>query len=261
VREGVGIWGELPKFDFDRYTFIVNLMPQASGDGMEHRNSTSITNPTPLGSEDGPVQTLGTVAHEFFHAWNVERLRPKSLEPFDLSRANMSDELWFAEGFTQYYGDLMMVRAGLIDEDSYYERVGSYVNARQNSPGARYASAVDMSRQAVFVDAGVSIDPTNRSNTYLSYYIQGAGLALSLDLQLRATKRTDLDAFMRAMWQEFGKNQKDYAPGHALHHQGFSAGAGRSSQRTPPLRAASYGSTSRAARRRASPKTCSRLAW
>ena len=212
VREAKGVWGELPKFDFDRYTFIVNLMPQASGDGMEHRNSTSITNPTPLRAENGPEEVLGTVAHEFFHAWNVERLRPQSLEPFDLGRANMSDELWFAEGFTQYYGDLLLARAGLIDEDMYYERIGGYVNARLNAPGARYASAVDMSRQAVFVDAGVSIDPTNRSNTYLSYYVQGAGLALSLDLQLRATKRTDLDAFMRAMWQQFGKNQKDYAP-------------------------------------------------
>ena len=212
VREAKGIWGELPKFDFDRYTFIVNLLPQANGDGMEHRNSTSITNSLPLGEENGPERVLGTVAHEFFHAWNVERLRPKSLEPFDLNRANMSDELWFAEGFTQYYGDLMMVRAGIIDEDTYYEQVSGYVKARQNAPGARYASAVDMSRQAVFADAGVSIDPTNRSNTYLSYYVQGAGLALSLDLQLRATKRTDLDALMRAMYEQFGKNQQNYAP-------------------------------------------------
>jgi predicted metalloprotease with PDZ domain len=212
VREEMGVWGELPKFDFDRYTFVMNLMPQASGDGMEHRNSTSITNSTPLRGEDGQVQNLGIVAHEFFHSWNVERLRPKSLEPFDFNRANMSDELWFAEGFTQYYGDLALCRAGIIDEDQLYERLSGYVNARQNSPGARYASAVDMSRQAVFADAAVSVDPTNRSNTYLSYYLQGAGLALSLDMQLRQTKRTDLDAFMRAMWQQFGKNQKNYAP-------------------------------------------------
>ncbi|WP_375417319.1 M61 family metallopeptidase [uncultured Hymenobacter sp.] len=212
VREEIGVWGELPKFDFDRYTFVVNLLPQASGDGMEHRNSTSITNPTPLRGDEGQVQNLGIVAHEFFHAWNVERLRPKSLEPFDFDRPNMSDELWFAEGFTQYYGDLALCRAGIIDEDNFYERLSGYVNARQNSPGARYASAVDMSRQAVFADAAVSIDPTNRSNTYLSYYLQGAGLALSLDMQLRATKRTDLDALMRAMWAQFGKNQKDYAP-------------------------------------------------
>ena len=212
VREELGVWGELPAYDFGRYTFIVDLLPQASGDGMEHRNSTSITDPTPLRGEEGQTQNLGIVAHEFFHSWNVERLRPKSLEPFDFSRANMSDELWFAEGFTQYYGDLTLCRAGVIDEDALYERLSGYVNARQNSPGARYASAVDMSRQAVFADAAVSIDPTNRTNTYLSYYLQGAGLALALDMQLRATKRTDLDAFMRAMWQQFGKNQKDYAP-------------------------------------------------
>lgn len=212
VREELGIWGEFPTYDFGRYTFVMNLMPQASGDGMEHRNSTSITNATPLRGEEGQVQNLGIVSHEFFHSWNVERLRPKSLEPFDFNRANMSDELWFAEGFTQYYGDLTLCRAGIIDEDEWYNRVSGYVNARLNSPGARYASAVDMSRQAVFADAAVSIDPTNRTNTYLSYYLQGAGLALSLDMQLRQVKHTDLDAFMRAMWQQFGKNQQNYAP-------------------------------------------------
>lgn len=212
VREEMGIWGELPAYDFGRYTFVVDLLPQASGDGMEHRNSTSITNATPLRGDEGQVQNLGIVSHEFFHSWNVERLRPKTLEPFDFGRANMSDELWFAEGFTQYYGDLTLCRAGIIDEDALYERLSGYVNARQNAPGARYASAVDMSRNAVFADAAVSIDPTNRTNTYLSYYLQGAGLALSLDMQLRAVKHTDLDAFMRAMWQQFGKNQKDYAP-------------------------------------------------
>ena len=207
VREAAGVFnGELPQFDFGRYTFLADYLPQASGDGMEHRNSTSLTSPLPL-REEGALRNLGTVAHEFFHAYNTERIRAQGLEPFDFQRVNMSDALWFGEGFTQYYGELILRRAGFYTDEQFFERVSSWVNARLNSPGARYASAVEMSRQAAFVDAAVSLDPTNRNNTYLSYYIQGAGLALSLDLQLRQRYHTSLDKYMQAMWQEFGKNQ------------------------------------------------------
>ena len=207
VHEAAGVYGgEFPAFDFNRYTFLADYLPEASGDGMEHRNSTSLTSPLPL-REEGELRNLGTVSHEFFHAYNTERIRSKSLEPFDFQRVNMSDALWFGEGFTQYYGELVLRRAGYYDDEQFFERVSSWVNARLNSPGARYASAIDMSRQAGFVDAAVSLDPTNRNNTYLSYYIQGAGLALVLDLQLRQRYHTSLDKFMQAMWQEFGKPQ------------------------------------------------------
>jgi len=207
VREAAGVFnGELPQFDFGRYTFLADYLPQASGDGMEHRNSTSLTSNQPL-KEEGELRNLGTVSHEFFHSYNTERIRSKGLEPFDFQRANMSDALWFGEGFTQYYGELVLRRAGYYDDEQFFERVSSWVNARANAPGARYASPVEMSRQATFVDAAVSIDPNNRSNTYLSYYVQGAGLALCLDLQLRQRYHTSLDKYMQAMWQEFGKNQ------------------------------------------------------
>ncbi|MVN77101.1 M61 family peptidase [Hymenobacter sp. HMF4947] len=207
VRESAGVYGgEFPQFDFNRYTFLADYLPQASGDGMEHRNSTSLTSPLPL-REEGGLRNLGTVSHEFFHAYNTERIRSQGLEPFDFQRVNMSDALWFGEGFTQYYGELVLRRAGFYTDEQFYNKVSSWVNARINSPGARYASAVDMSRQAGFVDAAVSVDPTNRNNTYLSYYIQGAGLALVLDLQLRQRFHTSLDKYMQAMWQEFGKPQ------------------------------------------------------
>lgn len=207
VREAAGVYnGEYPAFDFGRYTFLADYLPQASGDGMEHRNSTSLTSPLPL-REEGALRNLGTVAHEFFHSYNTERIRAQGLEPFDFQRVNMSDALWFGEGFTQYYGELILRRAGFYDDEQFFEKVSSWVNARLNSPGARYASALDMSRQAGFVDAAVSLDPTNRNNTYLSYYVQGAGLALCLDLQLRQRYHTSLDKYMQAMWQEFGKNQ------------------------------------------------------
>ncbi|RZL16044.1 MAG: M61 family peptidase [Hymenobacter sp.] len=207
VREAAGVFnGELPQFDFGKYTFLGDYLPQASGDGMEHRNSTSLTSPLPL-REEGALRNLGTVSHESFHAYNTERIRAQGLEPFDFQRVNMSDALWFGEGFTQYYGELVLRRAGYYDDEQFFEKVSSWVNARLNSPGARFTSPVEMSRQAAFTDAAVSIDPTNRNNTYLSYYVQGAGLALVLDLQLRQRYHTSLDKFMQAMWQEFGKTQ------------------------------------------------------
>ena len=211
VKEEKAIFGELPTFDFGRYTFLADYLSQTTDDGMEHRNSTSLTAPRGIHGEEA-LANLRTVAHEFFHAWNVKRLRPKDLEPFDFQRANTSDALWLAEGFTQYYGELAMRRAKFYDDEQFFEKIGGWVNARLNSPGARYASAVDMSRQAVFTDAGVSIDPTNVANTYLSYYTQGAGLALVLDLQLRQHHRTSLDKYMQALWQQFGRQQTGYAP-------------------------------------------------
>ncbi|HET9504448.1 MAG TPA: M61 family peptidase [Hymenobacter sp.] len=207
VREAAGIFGgEYPAFDYGRYTFLADYLPQTSSDGMEHRNSTSLTSPLPL-NEEGALRDLGTISHEFFHAYNTERLRSKGLEPFDFQRVNMSDALWFGEGFTQYYGELMLRRAGYYDNEQFFDKVSQWVNVRVNSPGARYASAVDMSRQAGFVDAATSVDPNNRVNTYLSYYYQGAGIALTLDLQLRQRYRTSLDKYMLALWQEFGKPQ------------------------------------------------------
>ncbi|HRN52469.1 MAG TPA: hypothetical protein PK788_03185, partial [Gemmatimonadaceae bacterium] len=104
VDEMAAVYGSFPRFDFGSYTFIACYRPNCAGDGMEHRNSTSLTSSNAIAQAS--LQLLGTVSHEFFHAWNVERIRPASLEPFDFSDANMSGELWFAEGFTSYYGPL-----------------------------------------------------------------------------------------------------------------------------------------------------------
>ena len=211
VKEEKAVFGELPTFDFARYTFVADYLSQATADGMEHRNSTSVTSPRPLKDEDA-TKNLGTVAHEFFHSWNVERLRPRDLEPFDFQRVNMSDCLWFAEGFTQYYGRLALRRAKLIEDEEFLDDISRWVNLRQNSPGARYASAIDMSRQAAFTDGAATVNPMNTVNTNLSYYDQGAGLALVLDLQLRQHHRSSLDKFMQAMWQQYGKKQENNAP-------------------------------------------------
>lgn len=208
VAQAAAVFGTLPDFDGGTYTFLSTYLPWAAGDGMEHRNSTSLTSTGSLATS--MTGLLGTVSHEFFHAWNVERIRPRSLEPFSFEEANMSGELWLAEGFTSYYGPLVMRRAGLLDDAQLGAQMAGAVNLVLNAPGRRFFSAVGMSQQAPFTDAAVSIDPQNKGNTFISYYPYGQAIALALDLTLRARGKT-LDDFMREMWRAHGA-QRNYAP-------------------------------------------------
>ncbi|WP_333473552.1 M61 family metallopeptidase [Salinimicrobium sediminilitoris] len=208
VRQQKAIFGELPEFDFGEYTFLACYLPNVSGDGMEHRNSTVLTDVTSLG-EGGMKENIGTVAHEFFHAWNVERIRPESLEPFDFTEANMSGLLWFAEGFTSYYTGVTLARAGILTPEEYVKSLNSTFNYVWNSPAREYFNPVEMSYQAPFVDAAASIDPVNRENTFISYYSYGSMLGLALDLQLRQ-KGQNLDKFMRLVWETYGEPEVPY---------------------------------------------------
>ena len=209
VEQEQAVFGELPDFDYGSYTFLASYLPWAAGDGMEHRNSTVLSRTGHLAQVE--LSALGTVAHEFFHAWNIERIRPASLEPFDFEAANVSQELWFGEGFTSYYDDLAMMRAEVIDLGEFASRMGSLVNTVTNSPGRRFYSPIEMSMQAPFVDAAVSVDPQNRSNTFISYYTWGAALGLALDLSIRDRfPGRSLDDFMREMWRRFGKDYRPY---------------------------------------------------
>jgi len=209
VKEAKAVFGELPKFDHGIYTFLQDVNPSNSGDGMEHRNSTIITDPQ-SGIAGNEEELLGTFSHEFFHAWNVERIRPKTLEPFNFSHANMSNELWLAEGFTQYYGNLILKRAGFLSEKQYKGVLSEILNGVFNSPGAASFSAIQMSRRAVFVDAGVSIDRNNYANTFTSYYTYGAFIAMGLDLRLRSEFSLTLDDYMKALWKSHGKTEIPY---------------------------------------------------
>ena len=214
VREAQCVFGALPAFDGGTYTFIVDSLPWASGDGMEHRNSTVLT------SSDTPGRwsresRMGAVAHEFFHAWNVERIRPTSLEPFDFDAANVSGELWLAEGFTNYYGPLVLRRSGLTSLGDFAQTLGAAIDTVTRSPGRFLRTAEEMSQLAPFVDAATANDRTNVDNTFISYYTWGEALALALDLTLR--DRSDgaitLDDFMRALWRQFGTSA-ERVPGH-----------------------------------------------
>jgi predicted metalloprotease with PDZ domain len=203
VREQVAVFGELPVFEPGHYTFLLDYVSWGEGDGMEHRNSTVISSPgLPLGSPQGRRQALGTISHEFFHVWNVERIRPVGLEPFDFTRPNITCCLWLAEGFTQYYGPLLLARAGFGTPP-----VSAGISII-NGSGRTVRSAVQMSEHAPFADAGVSNDAHDRGRTFISYYSYGAALALALDLSLRETSggRLSLDDYMRRLWIEHGKD-------------------------------------------------------
>lgn len=210
VNAQIKVFGELPEFDYDEYVFLNCFMPNASGDGMEHRNSTIVTNSKPLDEPLGET-SIGTISHEFIHVWNVERIRPASLEPFDFEEANMSGELWFAEGFTSYYTNLILSRAGIRTETEYVEGLAGGLNYVFNHPGRQFFSPVEMSYQAPFVDAARSVDPVNRENTFISYYTYGSVLGLALDLSLRNLDGDkNLDDLMKLVWREFGKPEVPY---------------------------------------------------
>jgi predicted metalloprotease with PDZ domain len=205
VREARNVFGEFAPFDGNTYTFIADYLPWADGDAMEHRNSTVLTSGSSIRANRADL--LDTVAHEFFHSWNVERIRPASLEPFNFEDANISGELWFAEGFTSYYAPLVTTRAGLTNLREFAQEMGRVVNAVTTGPGRQVRTAEQMSEHAPFTDAAAAIDRTNFENTFISYYTWGEAIGLGLDLALRdrSNGRVTLDALLRALWQVHGK--------------------------------------------------------
>jgi len=208
VNEELAVYGEPAPYDGGIYTFIVDYLPWASGDGMEHRNSTVISSSASLARNASGL--IGTVSHEFFHSWNVERMRPRGLEPFDFERANMSRELWFAEGFTQYYTPLFLERAGIMNLEAYARGLSGPLSQVITSPARAFAGPAGMSIQAPFVDAATAVDPDNRQNTFISYYTYGSVIGLGLDLTLRTRFGRTLDDFMRHMWTAHGKTEIPY---------------------------------------------------
>nr|WP_066267264.1 M61 family metallopeptidase [Hydrogenophaga palleronii] len=196
---------------FSRYVFMLYASADGYG-GLEHRNSTALICqradlPRPrapgetvaaLKATDGYTTLLGLISHEYFHTWNVKRLRPAEFKRYDYSQENYTELLWFFEGFTSYYDDLMLRRAGLIDDATYLQLVAKTINQVQQSPGRLVQSVA----QASF-DAWVKYYRMNENtpNATVSYYTKGSLVALCLDLTLRAEGRSTLDAVMRELWQ------------------------------------------------------------
>ena len=192
--------------EFEQYTFLFHFDPNAPrGDGMEHLNSTQIIETGPLSDRAMLEGAIGTASHEFFHVWNVKRMRPVGLGPWDFTRPVITHGLWIAEGFTTYYGLLFQRRAGLWDDERLLKTFGGAITYIENSQGSRLNSAVELSVLAPFIDRATSDQRTNTQNTLVSYYPKGAMLALPLDLIIRGRSkgRASLDEVMRQAYEEF----------------------------------------------------------
>ena len=199
----IRFWHGQGKAPFTSYLFMLNAVNDGYG-GLEHRNSTALI----CGRRDLPRQgearqtegyttLLGLISHEYFHTWNVKRLRPAEFAGYDYDQENYTQLLWFFEGFTSYYDDLLLRRAGLIDDATYLKLITKTINQVLQTPGRQVQTVA----QASF-DAWVKYyrQDENTPNATVSYYTKGSLVALCLDLHLRQHGKATLDDVMRGLW-------------------------------------------------------------
>ncbi len=208
VEAETGMFGVIPYHD---YTFILHLRANTGG-GIEHLNSTALGfRRFNFATERGWQSFYGLVAHEFFHLWNVKRIRPDALGPFDYTKENYTRNLWVAEGVTDYYGNLMLRRAGLISDRDYLDALARRIKDFQNTPGRLEMSAEDASFNSWIKEYRPD---ENSVNSQISYYDKGELLGLLLDLEIR--RRTNnaksLDDVMRYLYREFFEKNRNYTP-------------------------------------------------
>jgi len=202
VQQNLKLWGFLP---YDRYVFfnfIVN-----TGGGLEHKTSTvMMTRPDAMRTRKSYRNWLGLVSHEYFHTWNVKRLRPMALGPFNYDEEVYTTDLWISEGFTSYYGDLILRRADLITRKEFFEDVSDTIEALQTTPG-RLSQPVDMASFDTWIRQYRRDE--NSVNVAISYYTKGEIIAFLLDAQIRAATagRKSLDDVMRLAYQRFAGNR------------------------------------------------------
>jgi predicted metalloprotease with PDZ domain len=197
VREHHRMWGFLP---FERYDFLLVLRP--GGGGLEHRNSTLVTtSPTSQRTPKGYLSWLGLVSHEYFHAYNVKRLRPVELGPFDYEKQPTTTSLWVSEGLTTYYGDLVLCRAGHATPEDFLARLSSQIDQLQKSPG-RLLQSVEQSSAEVWTNSFSGIRANDKT---VSYYIKGSVVGFLLDARIRRAtdgKKT-LDDLMKLTYKHY----------------------------------------------------------
>jgi predicted metalloprotease with PDZ domain len=208
VEAEVALFGDIPYHD---YTFFLHLRPTGGG-GLEHLNSTGLGFRRFGFSEANGYRRFGAlVAHEFFHLWNVKRIRPDALGPFDYTKENHTKLLWVAEGITEYYGQLMLRRAGLISDESYLTHLASQIEDVQDTPGHKVMSAEDASFNSWIKEYRPD---ENSINSQISYYDKGELLGMLLDLEIRrrSNNAKSLDDVMRMLYTDFFKRNRNYTP-------------------------------------------------
>ncbi|HYX14712.1 MAG TPA: M61 family metallopeptidase [Nostoc sp.] len=202
------MFGGLP---YQRYVFLLHLFSQAFG-GLEHKDSCSlIYQRFGFRAQDKYNRFIQLVAHEFFHLWNVKRIRPKALEVFDYDQENYTPSLWFCEGTTSYYDLLIPLRAGIYDVQSYLNNLGKEITRYEMTPGRKIQTVSESS-----FDAWIKLyrPDANSGNSQISYYLKGEMVSLLLDLLIRSThnNQRSLDDVMLKMWQQFGQDEIGYTP-------------------------------------------------
>ena len=208
VEAETAMFGGIPYHD---YTFILHLRSNTGG-GLEHLNSTALGfRRFNFSTEKNYRSFLALVAHEFFHLWNVKRIRPDALGPFDYTKENYTRLLWVAEGITEYYGHLMVRRAGLISDQVYLDHLAQQIQDFQETPGRQVMSAEEAS-----FDSWIKFyrPDENSVNSQISYYDKGEllGLLLDLDIRRRTNNAKSLDDVMRYLYTEFYQKDRNYTP-------------------------------------------------
>jgi len=204
VEQETAVYGENPN---KRYVFIVHNYAK-SGGGLEHLSSTVLgAARDTYASETGYQGFLSLVAHEHFHLWNVKRLRPIALGPFDYDNENYTTDLWIAEGFTAYYEDIILRHAAIIPVDNYLNVLGNDINSVENQAGRKFQSVTDASYDA-WIKAYRPNE--NSANTTISYYSKGSVIAMLLDLEIinDSNAKYSLDDVMRHMYDEYYKGKE-----------------------------------------------------
>jgi predicted metalloprotease with PDZ domain len=206
----IDLLGEAPasRAPLDHYLFQVLAVGEGHG-GLEHRASTSLI----CGRDELPAKELrgmnedyrsflGLASHEYFHTWNVKRIKPAAFMPYDLTRENYTTQLWAFEGITSYYDDLMLLRSGVIGTTDYLDMLGRSITRLLRAPGRARQSLAEAS-----FDAWIKYyrQDDNTPNATVSYYVKGSLVALALDLTLRSRSATSLDDVMRALWRRYGQ--------------------------------------------------------
>jgi len=202
------------KVPMDRYVFLTMAVGDGYG-GLEHRASTALicsradlpTTAAPKTAErsEGYVTFLGLCSHEYFHTWNVKRIKPAAFAPYDLQNETYTPLLWLFEGFTSYYDDLMLVRSGIISEAAYFKLLGKTVGSVLRGSGRTKQSVAESS-----FDAWTKYyrQDENAPNAIISYYTKGSLVGLAFDLTIRAKTggAKSLDDVMRALWERYGRD-------------------------------------------------------
>jgi len=208
IRVEAEVFGGLP---YDRYFFLLHLTASSFG-GLEHKNCCSLTY-SRLGfrAKEKYDRFIQLVAHEFFHLWNVKRIRPKALEVFDYDSENYTPSLWFSEGTTSFYDLIFPYRAGIYDAKTYLNALGQEISRYLMTPGRLLQPLSESS-----FDAWIKLyrPDANSANSQISYYLKGEMVTLLLDLAIRIKHQNQrsFDDVMRAMWQQFGKDEIGFTP-------------------------------------------------